>query len=156
MLVVAGAAQASPTTPLLDVAGTGISSRGLPFEPTLAAIQANVFTPSCALSFCHGDAQTANLHLSDGAAYASLVGVASVEVPTALRVEPFAPDESYLVCKLEHCAGVVGSQMPLIGGPLDPTFIEVIRTWILMGAPETPPVSVEDQTCGRVKSFYRD
>jgi hypothetical protein len=46
--------------------------------------------------------------------------------------------------------------MPLIGGPLDPTFIEVIRTWILMGAPETPPVSVEDETWGRVKSFYRD
>lgn len=156
MLLAAGASHAAATGPVLDHSGAGISSRGLPFDPTLAAIQANIFTPSCALSFCHGAAETANLHLEEGYSYASLVNVPSVEVAGALRVEPFDPDASYIICKLENCAWIVGSQMPLIGGPLDQPTIDVVRTWILMGAPEFPPISVEGQSWGRVKALYRD
>jgi hypothetical protein len=137
----------------------GIPSRngggGGPFEPTFEAIQANVFTPTCALSFCHGEAQSANLDLREGVAYANLVGVPSLEVPSANRIEPFDPDASYLICKLENCSWIVGSQMPIIPGPLEQTVIDVIREWVLLGAPETSGVAVESFSWGRVKASYR-
>jgi hypothetical protein len=134
--------------------GAGISSARGPFPPTLEAIQANVFSPSCAMSFCHGEGMAANLDLRPGASYSNLVNVPSVEVPPALRVEPYDPDGSYLICKLENCSWIVGSQMPLIGGPLDQSVIDVIREWIGNGAPETP-VSVSASTWGGVKALYR-
>ncbi len=136
--------------------GSAIATRGGgPFEPIFSEIQANVFTPSCALSFCHGAAAQANLNLTDGVAYDNLVGVPSVEVPDHFRVQPFNPDASYLVCKLENCSWIVGSQMPLIGGPLPQETIDVIREWITLGALEFPPVSVESESWGRVKALYR-
>jgi hypothetical protein len=105
-----------------------------PFPATLAAIQANVFTPTCALSFCHGAAMSANLNLLEGSSFDNLVGQESAEVAGVLRVDPFRPDDSYLVCKLENCAWIVGTQMPVLGGPLDPSVIGVIRRWISEGA----------------------
>ncbi len=135
--------------------GAGISARSGPFEPTLEAIQANVFTPSCALSFCHGAAMAATLDLRDGNSYASLVDIPSAELPTWDRVEPFDPETSFVICKLEDCPSIVGLQMPLIGGPLDQTVIDVIRDWILLGAPEFGNIAVEANTWGRVKSLYR-
>jgi len=134
--------------------GAGISAGGGPFPPTLEAIQAQVFTPSCAQSFCHGDAMSANLDLRAGYSFSNLVGVESVEAPPALRVEPFDADASYIICKLENCPWIVGSQMPLIGGPLDPGVIGVIRTWIDLGAPETP-ISVSPTSWGQVKALYK-
>jgi hypothetical protein len=140
-----------------DWSGSAIAQRGdFPFEPTLPEIQANVFTPSCALSFCHGGSMQANLDLREGAAYSNLVNVPSIEVPDHLRVLPYSPDESYLICKLENCSWIVGNQMPLIGGPLDPAAIEVIRQWITLGALEFPSVSVDGSSWGRVKSLYRN
>lgn len=141
---VLGAAPSSAQTPIAGV-----------FPPTLPDIQVNVFTPSCALSFCHGAAMQAGMDLRAGAAYANIVNVPSLEVPGKDRIEPFAPDESYLICKLENCPWIVGQQMPLIGGPLDQSVINVIRQWVLLGAPETPIVSVEGTSWGRVKATYR-
>jgi hypothetical protein len=132
-----------------------VSAGGTPFPPTLPDIQANVFTPGCALSFCHGDAVQAGLDLRDGQSFSFLVDVPSVELPTMDRVEPFDPDNSYLICKLEACPSMIGQQMPLIGGPLGQEVIDVISEWILMGAPEFPNVAVEDGSWGRVKSMYR-
>jgi hypothetical protein len=126
------------------------------FEPTFPEIQANVFTPSCALSFCHGAAMQAMLDLREGASYDHLVGIPSVEVPDHVRVEPFKPDDSYLICKLENCSWIVGSQMPLIGGPLGQEVIDIIRQWITDGALEFPPVAVEGGSWGRVKALYRE
>jgi hypothetical protein len=134
--------------------GAAISSGG-PFPPTFDAIQANVFSPSCAMSFCHGDAMSGNLDLREGAAYSNIVGVPSVELAGWNRIEPFAPDESFLICKLEACPSLVGQQMPLIGGPLDPAVINVMRQWVLKGAPEFPNVAVEADTWGHVKAQYR-
>jgi hypothetical protein len=134
--------------------GAAISSAGgLPFPPTLEEIQIHVFSPSCAMSFCHGEGMAANLDLRAGASFSSLVNVPSVETP-ALRVEPYDPDGSYLICKLESCSWIVGSQMPLIGDPLDQSVIDVIREWIAKGATETP-VSVSASTWGSVKALYR-
>lgn len=123
--------------------------------PTLDSIQANVFTPGCALSFCHGDAMSAGMDLREGASYANIVDVPSNEFPVWDRIEPFFPDLSYLVCKIESCPNIIGGQMPLIGGPLDPSVIDVIREWVEIGAPETGAISVEAATWGKVKADYR-
>jgi hypothetical protein len=138
-----------------DWNGSAIAVGGTPFEPTLPEIQANVFTPSCALSFCHGSAMQANMDLREGASFSNLVNVPSVEVPDHMRVLPYDPNSSYIICKLENCPWIVGNQMPLIGGPLDPTFIEVIREWITLGALEFPSVSIDETSWGSVKALYR-
>lgn len=135
--------------PSLAAAGTP------PFEATLQSIQDNVFSPRCAQSFCHGAATSANLDLRDGQSFSFLVDVTSLEVPPQKRVEPFAPDDSYLICKLENCPSIVGQQMPIIGGFLLQEEIDVIRDWILMGAPEFPTISVDGANWGRVKAMYR-
>ena len=104
---------------------------------------------------CHGAAMQANLNLSPGQSYANIVNVPSVEFPIWDRVEPFDPDQSFLLCKLEACPSMVGQQMPLIGGPLDQVELDAIRLWILIGAPEGGPVAVESATWGQVKATYR-
>ena len=144
------------SSPALERTSDGVLiAGGAPFPATFEAIQANVLTPSCALSFCHGAAMSANMDLREGAAYRNIVGVSSVEVPTLHRIEPFDPDHSYLICKLEACPEIVGQQMPLIGGPLGPEVIAVIREWVLLGAPEFPGIAVEPTSWGQVKSHSR-
>ncbi|MGI9203135.1 MAG: Ig-like domain-containing protein [Woeseiaceae bacterium] len=101
---------------------------------TLAQIQANVFTPTCATAGCHaGGSPPQGLNLEDGNSFTSLVGVASSEVPAILRVAAGDPDNSYLIQKIEGSAAV-GSQMPLGGAALDPAVIADIRQWITDGA----------------------
>lgn len=97
---------------------------------TLEAIQASVFTPSCAVSGCHtGDSPPEGLRLDAGFSFDNLVDVPSSEVPELLRVEPGNPDDSYLVQKIEGNADV-GARMPLGGPPLDQDLIDDIREWI--------------------------
>jgi hypothetical protein len=124
-------------------------------EPTFDSIQTNVFTPSCALSSCHGEAMQALLDLRPGNSYANLVNFPSVEFPIWDRIEPYDPDHSYLICKLEACPSIVGQQMPLIGGPLDQSVINVIREWVANGAHESSGVPVEPTSWGQVKAGYR-
>jgi len=123
--------------------GRGLDANGRPIgetpdpgnEPTLANIQARVFTPICVQ--CHvGAAAPRGLRLDSANAYNDLVNVSSQEVGNLLRVEPFNPDDSYLVRKIEGTASV-GGQMPLGGPPLPAEDIQLIRDWILGGAAET-------------------
>jgi hypothetical protein len=104
--------------------------------PTLASIQANVFTPQCA--GCHtgvGTVLPGSMNLSSAtASHASLVGVASVEVPSTQRVVAGNPDASYLIHKLEGAPGIVGVRMPALLPPLDQATINAIRLWITNGA----------------------
>lgn len=109
-----------------------------PPPPMLGAnfseIQAGVFTPTCATSGCHsGAGAPQGLRLDAANSYALLVGVASSEVPSILRVAPNDPDNSYLVMKLEGTASS-GAQMPFGGTPLPQATIDVIRQWITDGA----------------------
>jgi hypothetical protein len=104
--------------------------------PTLQSIQTAVFTPRC--SGCHTGPPSSTLPggmdlSSDSASFASLVGVASIEVPSLQRVTAGDPDGSYLVQKLEGTAAV-GLQMPLGLPPLDQATIDGIRDWITAGA----------------------
>ena len=75
-------------------------------------------------------------------------------VVPGLRVVPFDSDARYLICKLEACPEMVGSQMPIIGDPLDPSVIAVIREWIDLGATEQP-ISVDATSWSQVKALYR-
>ena len=108
-------------------------------------IQTKIFDSTCATSFCHGaGAASGGLDLSDGAAYANLVGVlATNEAAKAAnlqRVLPNDPADSFLLLKLEGTlAAGEGVPMPLVGGPLPASAIDTIRRWIAAGASETAP-----------------
>jgi hypothetical protein len=88
---------------------------------------------------CHLTGKEAgSIALHPRAAYANLVGVPSVE-SKLLRVKPGAPDESYLMRKLDGThldAGGSGARMPFGAAPLDAATLAKIRAWIAIGAPE--------------------
>ena len=117
----------------LDANGRPIGEGSIPGdEPTLANIQARVFTPVC--TQCHiGAGAPQGLRLDAVNAFNDLVGIPSREVSGLFRVNPFNPDISYLVQKIEGTAAV-GGQMPLGGPPLPDEDIALIRQWILNGA----------------------
>lgn len=126
--------------------GEGLDANGRPDSGTpggpltaeFASIQAHVFTPIC--TTCHAGANAPQgLRLDEANSYNLLVGVASVEVPSLLRVDPGNPDDSYLIQKLEGNAAS-GAQMPFGGPPLPQSTIDVIRQWITDGA--QAPVAV--------------
>jgi CHRD domain/Bacterial Ig domain len=101
---------------------------------TFNEIQTQVLNVSCASAGCHsGATPPAGLDLT-ASAYARLVNVASVEVPSLRRVVPFDPNNSYLIQKIEGTAAV-GQRMPFGGPFLDATTISRIRAWVSAGAP---------------------
>ena len=66
----------------------------------------------------------------------SLSGARAQSKPSATRVIPNDPDNSYMVQKLEGAAGIVGERMPQGQGPfLTEGQMIVIRQWIKDGAP---------------------
>lgn len=124
--------------------GRGLDANGRPIGeapdpgdlPTLANVQARVFTPVCVQ--CHAGANAPQgLRLDEANAYNDLVNVPAQQVNGLLRVEPFNPDRSYLVQKVEGTAAV-GLQMPRNLPPIPSDDMQLIRDWILDGALETP------------------
>jgi len=111
-----------------------------PAPATFATLQQKIFTPSCALPSCHGDAMAGGLGLAAGEAYQNLVGVLATN-PAAmaaglLRVTPGDPDRSFLLDKLEGMLTAdEGAQMPRVGGALNPRLLDLVRRWIVAGAP---------------------
>ena len=129
------------TASVLSACGHGDGS-GIPqnaaLEPTLASIQANVFTPTCAITGCHGGVATqAALHLDPGFSYSNLVGVPSSQDPNLTRVVSGDPNNSLIIQKLEETTPPVGAQMPWGGPYLPQSTIDVIRQWIANGAPDS-------------------
>ena len=119
--------------------GDGLDVSGRPIgetppagnEPTLANIQARIFTPIC--TRCHiGAAAPQGLRLDAANAFDNIVNVRSQEVGL-LRIEPFRPDDSYLVRKVEGTQSV-GAQMPFGGPPLSDEDQLLIRQWVANGA----------------------
>ncbi|MDX1481030.1 MAG: CHRD domain-containing protein [Woeseiaceae bacterium] len=103
---------------------------------TFSEIQETIFTPTCATSGCHsGSNPPDGLDLTAGAAYANIVNVASVQMPSLLRIAPGNPDDSYLVRKVQG-TGIVASRMPLGQPPLSQAQINLIRAWVEDGAPD--------------------
>jgi hypothetical protein len=107
-----------------------------PLQPTFSSIRTQIFQTWCV--GCHagiGRVPDGGLRLDADAAYGALVNAPSTGKPAAVRVVPGDPNGSYLIHKLEGRSDIVGSRMP-DGGPfLVQTDIDVIRTWIVQGAP---------------------
>lgn len=120
----------------LDENGRPIGSGGgpMPSGPTLASIQANVFSVNCAISGCHGGATVQQgLRLDPGFSAANLINVASPRDANLIRVVPGNPDASFLIRKLEGTQ-TLGDRMPQFGPYLPQATIDEIRLWILNGA----------------------
>ncbi|MDT8322528.1 MAG: hypothetical protein RRA94_00350 [Bacteroidota bacterium] len=96
-----------------------------------SAIESQVFATGCALAGCHaGSNPQAGLDLTPGNAYASLVGVASINYPAQQRVKPGSSGESVLIGVLR--GSLVPSMPP--AGALDAAVIDSIAAWIDGGA----------------------
>lgn len=104
-------------------------------EPTLASIQANVFTPIC--TECHIPGGPGPMPLtSEDVSFQNLVGVQSIEISGLLRVEPGDAEDSYLVHKIEGRGTISGNRMPPPPrAMLTAEQIDAIIEWIDMGAP---------------------
>ena len=82
---------------------------------------------------CHlKGAKSSGLDLSD---YANIVNIKSTEKPSLMLIKPGIPDSSYLYMKVTGDEGITGSRMPL-GGRLTVDQLDLLRDWILAGAPE--------------------
>jgi mono/diheme cytochrome c family protein len=115
----------------LDQNGQPLAAGGgpVPLEPTLASIQANVFSVACIS--CHGGAGAPEgLSLEPGISAVNLIGVPVPRNSTLIRVIPGNPDESFLIQKLEGRQGLLGDRMPANGLYLPQATINVIRLWI--------------------------
>ena len=95
---------------------------------TFSSIQAEVFSPTCAVPGCHGGSQNPNL--SAGQAYNNLVNKASAQNPSMMRVKPWESANSYLMKKL---TGDGTSRMPP-AGEISQAKIDSIALWINNGA----------------------
>lgn len=113
-------------------------------EPTFASIQKEIFETTdsagrIACTNCHtstGRNPSGGLNLNHDVAYDSLVNVASRGKPTAIRVIPGDPENSYIVQKVEGSSGIVGRRMPFAGEPfLTAGQTLILRRWIEIGAP---------------------
>jgi cysteine-rich repeat protein len=103
---------------------------------TLAYIQATIFSSTCAP--CHRPGGIGPFRLdTEAAACQDLVNVQSF-LPGLVRVKPGDPESSYLIWKLEGRPGIIGSQMPLFGTPLEQDEIDSIALWIANGALPCP------------------
>jgi len=115
-------------------------------EPTWESIHAVVVTDSCAVDFCHGDADGNNgagLDLRGPAeSYALLASVSGSDECGALvlpLVTPRDPERSLFYQKLfatgDGDAAICGFRMPYAGDPLPLQWTEAVRVWIDDGAP---------------------
>jgi hypothetical protein len=113
------------------------------FNGTFDRIQKQVFNTSCAVSGCHdSQSQTGGMLLEVGASYTQIVGVTPNNVAAQGlgwdRITPNDPEMSFLYHKITGDLGAgLGSRMPLGRPALAANLIEIIRLWIVAGAPET-------------------
>lgn len=104
-----------------------------PTTPTFTAIQADILTPSCAFSTCHGGGSPAQgLDLTEGAAYDAIVGVPSTLDTSLALVEPGDAQASYLY--LKSAGQALGDAMPPPTG-LEADRLANLAAWIDAGAP---------------------
>jgi len=110
---------------------------GEPIDPTatFTRVQTEIFTPTCARLGCHDTiGQQSQMVLTTGRAYASIVDVPSVEIPSLRRVAPGDVANSYLYRKITG-SGITGDRMPQALPPLTDAQIALVRNWIRRGAP---------------------
>ena len=122
------------TVTVPDLTTTTTAPAGVSFETDVQPI----FTARCALPACHsGPFPTQGLNLSEGSAYAAIVNVMSTERPDLKLIDRFSTSTSYLWWKAGPPGEMIlGSPMPLTGGPLTLAQMATIRDWITGGAPD--------------------
>jgi hypothetical protein len=116
---------------------TAPGGSGEPIDPTatFTRVQTEIFSPTCAQLGCHDTiGRQSQQILSAGRAYASIVNVASVEMPALNRITPNDYPNSYLYRKITG-AGITGDRMPQGLPPLTDAQIKLVRDWIRRGAP---------------------
>ncbi|MBV2132492.1 hypothetical protein KRX52_06700 [Pseudomonas sp. MAP12] len=104
-------------------------------EVSFSKAVAPIFRVQCATCHMNGD-EPGGMKLYPSAAYQSLVGVASAGSPLQ-RVAPGAPEQSYLLHKLQGThlnVGGAGVQMPFGQPPLAEDSLQLIRLWVEQGA----------------------
>lgn len=103
-------------------------------EVSLTQLQDTIFSPICAQ--CHtGNSAPQGLRLDSlENSFDHLVGIGSQEVPSLKRVAAGAPENSYLLHKIEGRTSIVGSRMPLGQPALSDNLIQDVRDWISAGA----------------------
>ena len=95
-----------------------------------------IFNSNCVI--CHQGAGQAGLTLEPNVSYSKLVGIASTESTTELRVKAGAPEQSYILAKLNGTqvqAGGSGARMPYGASPLPQSQINLVQQWVAEGAP---------------------
>jgi hypothetical protein len=107
---------------------------------TFATLTRTIFTPSCATTSCHGAARAGGLGLTPDVAYTDLVGHPpaneAARAAGLLRVAPGDPEHSFLLRKLDGAlAPEEGERMPRVGTSLPLHSIDLVRRWIVAGAP---------------------
>jgi hypothetical protein len=122
-----------------------------PAKDSWTVIQDKIFTPACALSGCHSSVTDATyiqhgLVLSAGVAYDNLINKPAkntgANAAGLLRVKTGDYVNSLLYQKI-NCSGLYGANMPLGASALTAGQIELIRQWIINGAPKTGIVADE-------------
>ena len=117
------------------------ASEDEPEAATMARVQQEVFDVGCNVSTCHSaTAKAGDLVLEPGVAHDQLVEVPAFQQQAAaeglIRVVPGDPDASFLIAK---CRGgiesIYGEPMPWGGDALEEDRLELLREWILDGAP---------------------
>lgn len=109
---------------------------------TFHLIYEYIIQTNCASASCHSSAKpTGGLVLEkEAAAYEGLVGAEptnSLAKDQGLkRVDPYYPENSLLMFKLTKPMNGHGSPMPRGGEPLSKEIVNVIRQWIVAGAPK--------------------
>lgn len=107
---------------------------------TFQQLQDQILTPRCATPLCHSrQIMAGGMVLEAGQAFDSLVGAepsnGAARAAGMLRVDPFAPENSFLIAKLRGPSSTAfGARMPLVGSPLSDEEIARTRDWILAGA----------------------
>ncbi len=81
------------------------------------------------------------LDLRDSLAYPLLINITAKELKDngfrpMMRVKPGMPDSSYLYLKLTLDKPTFGARMPMNALPLTQDLLDIIRKWILAGAPK--------------------
>jgi len=134
----------SPGTAELRAHSGGVDSAPVMVEvimnrpPTATFTQVRAITDArCAVAGCHVDGvEPGDLRFDREVdkLWEELVEDAAEQVESMQRVEPGAPEDSYLVHKLVMHAPAVGAQMPIGGAPMAATEVQTIVRWILAGA----------------------
>ena len=113
-------------------------------EPTFASVQSQIFETTdsagrVACTNCHtniGRNPAGGLNLLHDLAYDQVVSVPSRGKPSATRIIPGDPENSYLIQKLEGRPGIIGLRMPFSGAPfLTDGQMQILKRWIAIGAP---------------------